>query len=181
MGDAPKVTLNHASTLPVVKRANGIPSTENDDYRLQILHASDMEADVVTLETAPRFAALVDRLEDNPAVDASGSNSDLRESAADPAPARPFPNRAPSAFPRLRVKSPSPLPYSYSYSKYVFGTGYEYAYERPPTRLHDTQVRRYGATSTPHPNTPRSAEFLPHLHPLPRCPARLHDIRLGPE
>lgn len=50
---------------------NGIPSTENDDFRLQILHASDMEADVVTLETAPRFAALVDRLEDNAAVDAS--------------------------------------------------------------------------------------------------------------
>ena len=30
-----------------------------------------MEADVLTLQTAPRFAALVDRLEDNPAVDAS--------------------------------------------------------------------------------------------------------------
>ncbi|MBN9692378.1 MAG: alkaline phosphatase D family protein [Verrucomicrobia bacterium] len=47
------------------------PTSENDNYRLQILHASDMEADVVTLETAPRFAALVDRLEDNSAVDAS--------------------------------------------------------------------------------------------------------------
>jgi len=51
--------------------SQGAPTSENDDYRLQILHASDMEADVVTLETAPRFAALVDRLEDNPAVHAS--------------------------------------------------------------------------------------------------------------
>jgi phosphodiesterase/alkaline phosphatase D-like protein/2',3'-cyclic-nucleotide 2'-phosphodiesterase (5'-nucleotidase family) len=49
----------------------GASTSENDDYRLQILHASDMEADVVTLETAPRFAAMVDRLEDNSAVDAS--------------------------------------------------------------------------------------------------------------
>lgn len=49
----------------------GTSTSENDDYRLQILHASDMEADVVTLESAPRFAALVDRLEDNTAIDAS--------------------------------------------------------------------------------------------------------------
>lgn len=61
-------TLSGAAPASVVKAA---PTTENDDFRLQILHASDMEADVVTLETAPRFAALVDRLEDNPAVNAS--------------------------------------------------------------------------------------------------------------
>ncbi|MFM7100418.1 MAG: hypothetical protein ACKO3N_04545, partial [Verrucomicrobiota bacterium] len=46
-------------------------TSEENDYRLQVLHASDMEADVVSLETAPRFAALVDRLEDSPEVDAS--------------------------------------------------------------------------------------------------------------
>lgn len=61
-------TLSGATPATVARQA---PSTENDDFRLQILHASDMEADVLTLETAPRFAALVDRLEDNPAVDAS--------------------------------------------------------------------------------------------------------------
>jgi phosphodiesterase/alkaline phosphatase D-like protein/2',3'-cyclic-nucleotide 2'-phosphodiesterase (5'-nucleotidase family) len=46
-------------------------TTQENDYRLQILHASDMEADVISLETAPRFAALVDKLEDNTEVDAS--------------------------------------------------------------------------------------------------------------
>jgi 2',3'-cyclic-nucleotide 2'-phosphodiesterase (5'-nucleotidase family) len=61
-------TLSGATPATVTREA---PSTENDDFRLQILHASDMEADVLTLQTAPRFAALVDRLEDNPAVDAS--------------------------------------------------------------------------------------------------------------
>ena len=61
-------TLSGATPATVTREA---PYTENDDFRLQILHASDMEADVLTLQTAPRFAALVDRLEDNPAVDAS--------------------------------------------------------------------------------------------------------------
>lgn len=56
-----------AATTPVVATA----TTEENDYRLQILHASDMEADVVSLETAPRFAALVDKLEDSTNVDAS--------------------------------------------------------------------------------------------------------------
>ena len=56
-----------AATTPVVAAT----TTEENDYRLQILHASDMEADVVSLETAPRFAALVDKLEDSAEVDAS--------------------------------------------------------------------------------------------------------------
>jgi 2',3'-cyclic-nucleotide 2'-phosphodiesterase (5'-nucleotidase family) len=43
----------------------------NASFRLQVLHASDMEADVVSLETAPRFAALVDKLEDSTEVNAS--------------------------------------------------------------------------------------------------------------
>lgn len=46
-------------------------TTQENDYRLQILHASDMEADVISLQTAPRFAALVDKLEDSSDVDAS--------------------------------------------------------------------------------------------------------------
>jgi len=46
-------------------------TSEETDYKLQVLHASDMEADVVSLETAPRFAALVDKLEDSTDVDAS--------------------------------------------------------------------------------------------------------------
>ena len=56
-----------ASTTPVVAAT----TTEENDYRLQILHASDMEADVISLETAPHFAALVDKLEDSTDVDAS--------------------------------------------------------------------------------------------------------------
>jgi alkaline phosphatase len=56
-----------AATTPVVAAT----TTEENDYRLQILHASDMEADVSSLANAPRFAALVDKLEDSSDVDAS--------------------------------------------------------------------------------------------------------------
>jgi phosphodiesterase/alkaline phosphatase D-like protein/2',3'-cyclic-nucleotide 2'-phosphodiesterase (5'-nucleotidase family) len=59
-----------ASATPTTLSINAT-TTEENDYRLQVLHASDMEADVVSLETAPRFAALVDKLEDSTQVDAS--------------------------------------------------------------------------------------------------------------
>ena len=59
-----------ASATPTTLSINAT-TTEENDYRLQVLHASDMEADVVSLETAPRFAALVDKLEDSTEVDAS--------------------------------------------------------------------------------------------------------------
>ncbi len=40
-------------------------------FRLQVLHASDMEGSISSITTAPQFAALVDKLEDAPGMDAS--------------------------------------------------------------------------------------------------------------
>ncbi|MES2657350.1 MAG: 5'-nucleotidase C-terminal domain-containing protein [Verrucomicrobiota bacterium] len=40
-------------------------------FRLQVLHASDMEADVSSVTAASQFAALLDKLEDTPGNDAS--------------------------------------------------------------------------------------------------------------
>ena len=40
-------------------------------FRLQVLHASDMEADTSSVSAAPQFAALVDRIEDLPGNNAS--------------------------------------------------------------------------------------------------------------
>jgi 2',3'-cyclic-nucleotide 2'-phosphodiesterase (5'-nucleotidase family) len=40
-------------------------------FRLQLLHASDMEGSISSIATAPQFAALVDKLEDAPGHDAS--------------------------------------------------------------------------------------------------------------
>ena len=40
-------------------------------FRLQVLHASDMEADVSSVTAAPQFAAIVDKLEDAAGNDAS--------------------------------------------------------------------------------------------------------------
>jgi alkaline phosphatase len=59
------------STAVVCSLVSTSLAQANASFRLQVLHASDMEADVVSLETAPRFAALVDKLEDSTEVDAS--------------------------------------------------------------------------------------------------------------
>lgn len=51
--------------------------TTNVDYRLQVLHASDLEGGVEAIEDAPNFAAIVDRLEDdysNTLILSSGDN-----------------------------------------------------------------------------------------------------------
>jgi phosphodiesterase/alkaline phosphatase D-like protein/2',3'-cyclic-nucleotide 2'-phosphodiesterase (5'-nucleotidase family) len=55
----------------VTRHAGGLAAAEVDQFKLQILHASDMEADASSVAAAPLFAALVDRLEDNAAADAS--------------------------------------------------------------------------------------------------------------
>jgi 2',3'-cyclic-nucleotide 2'-phosphodiesterase (5'-nucleotidase family) len=47
-------------------------------FRLQVLHASDMEADTSSVATAPQFAALVDKLED-----AAGNNASITIGAGD--------------------------------------------------------------------------------------------------
>ena len=49
----------------------GVYEINAPSFRLQVLHASDMEADVSSLATAPQFAALADKLEDAPGNDAS--------------------------------------------------------------------------------------------------------------
>ena len=60
-------------------------------YRLQILHASDFEAGLAAIDDAPRFAAIVDRLEDleaNSITLASGDNyipSPFFNASSDPA------------------------------------------------------------------------------------------------
>ncbi|UPJ51762.1 choice-of-anchor I family protein [Bradyrhizobium sp. 200] len=66
-------------------------------YKLQILHASDFEAGLKAIDDAPRFAAIVDRLEDTFASSitlASGDNyipSPFFNAASDPALAAFFP------------------------------------------------------------------------------------------
>jgi 2',3'-cyclic-nucleotide 2'-phosphodiesterase (5'-nucleotidase family) len=47
-------------------------------FRLQVLHASDMEADSSSVTAAPRFAALVDKIEDLP-----GNNASITVGAGD--------------------------------------------------------------------------------------------------
>ena len=47
-------------------------------FRLQVLHASDMEADTSSIATAPQFAALVDKIED-----AEGNNASITIGAGD--------------------------------------------------------------------------------------------------
>lgn len=49
----------------------GVYDINDPVFRLQVLHASDMEGDSTVIRTAPAFAALVDRLEDASDVDAS--------------------------------------------------------------------------------------------------------------
>jgi len=50
-------------------KVDGPPA--DDDFTLQVLHASDLEGGVEALERAPVFAALVDALEDDETIDAS--------------------------------------------------------------------------------------------------------------
>lgn len=49
----------------------GVYEISPASFRLQVLHASDMEADTSSITTAPQFAALVDKLEDSPGNNAS--------------------------------------------------------------------------------------------------------------
>ncbi len=49
----------------------GVYEISPSTFRLQVLHASDMEADTSSIVTAPQFAALVDKLEDAPENNAS--------------------------------------------------------------------------------------------------------------
>jgi 2',3'-cyclic-nucleotide 2'-phosphodiesterase (5'-nucleotidase family) len=58
--------------LPEASGPFELPRAEAaDTFTLQVLHASDLEGGVDALDRATNFAAIVDRLEDNPAVDAS--------------------------------------------------------------------------------------------------------------
>ena len=49
----------------------GVYEINPASFRLQVLHASDMEADTSSIAAAPQFAALVDKLEDAPGNHAS--------------------------------------------------------------------------------------------------------------
>jgi 2',3'-cyclic-nucleotide 2'-phosphodiesterase (5'-nucleotidase family) len=49
----------------------GPVSADAPVFRLQLLHASDLEGGVEAIERAPDFAAIVDALEDTPGIDAS--------------------------------------------------------------------------------------------------------------
>ncbi len=49
----------------------GVYEINPASFRLQVLHASDMEADTSSVAAAPQFAALVDKLEDAPGNSAS--------------------------------------------------------------------------------------------------------------
>ena len=49
----------------------GIYEINPPSFRLQVLHASDMEADTFSITSAPQFAALVDKIEDAAGLNAS--------------------------------------------------------------------------------------------------------------
>jgi 2',3'-cyclic-nucleotide 2'-phosphodiesterase (5'-nucleotidase family) len=49
----------------------GVYEINPPSFRLQVLHASDMEADTSSVAAAPQFAALVDKIEDAPGNNAS--------------------------------------------------------------------------------------------------------------
>lgn len=49
----------------------GVYEINPASFRLQVLHASDMEADTSSITAAPQFAALVDKIEDAPGNNAS--------------------------------------------------------------------------------------------------------------
>ncbi|MBR1148663.1 choice-of-anchor I family protein [Bradyrhizobium sp. AUGA SZCCT0431] len=97
-GTAYDVTLDAGVITDVAGNAfGGIAQNDLDftvaapqTYKLQILHASDFEAGLKAIEDAPRFAAIVDRLEDtfaNSITLASGDNyipSPFFNAASDP-------------------------------------------------------------------------------------------------
>lgn len=56
----------------------GVYEINPPSFRLQVLHASDMEADVSSVTSAPQFAALVDKIED-----AAGNNASITIGAGD--------------------------------------------------------------------------------------------------
>ena len=56
----------------------GVYEINPASFRLQVLHASDMEADVSSVTSAPQFAALVDKIED-----AAGNNASITIGAGD--------------------------------------------------------------------------------------------------
>lgn len=56
----------------------GVYEINPTTFRLQVLHASDMEADTTSVTAAPQFAALVDKLED-----ATGNNASITIGAGD--------------------------------------------------------------------------------------------------
>ncbi len=56
----------------------GVYEINPPSFRLQVLHASDMEADTSSIGTAPQFAALVDKLED-----AAGNHASVTIGAGD--------------------------------------------------------------------------------------------------
>jgi len=56
----------------------GVYEINPASFRLQVLHASDMEADTSSVTAAPQFAALVDKLED-----AAGNNASITIGAGD--------------------------------------------------------------------------------------------------
>lgn len=56
----------------------GVYEINPASFRLQVLHASDMEADTSSITAAPQFAALVDKIED-----AAGNNASITIGAGD--------------------------------------------------------------------------------------------------
>lgn len=56
----------------------GVYEISPASFRLQVLHASDMEADTSSITAAPQFAALVDKIED-----AAGNNASITIGAGD--------------------------------------------------------------------------------------------------
>lgn len=56
---------------PAVAGGVGVYEINPASFRLQVLHASDMEADTSSITAAPQFAALVDKIEDAAGINAS--------------------------------------------------------------------------------------------------------------
>ena len=56
---------------PAVAGGVGVYEINPASFRLQVLHASDMEADTSSIVSAPQFAALVDKIEDAAGINAS--------------------------------------------------------------------------------------------------------------
>ncbi|MCU0748873.1 MAG: hypothetical protein MUF13_04925, partial [Akkermansiaceae bacterium] len=63
---------------PAVAGGVGVYEINPASFRLQVLHASDMEADTSSIVSAPQFAALVDKIED-----AAGMNASITIGAGD--------------------------------------------------------------------------------------------------